>query len=80
MEYVHGGNLYDYLKLGEERGLFFTEAQVSYIIHEAVKAIEFLHSLDRIHRDIKVSPPLTHWYLCKTRLTTSLCLPLEMSS
>lgn len=54
MEYVHGGNLYDYLKLGEERGLFFTEAQVSYIIHEAVKAVEFLHSLDRIHRDIKV--------------------------
>lgn len=58
MEYVHGGNLYDYLKLGEERGLFFTEAQVSYIIHEAVKAIKFLHSLDRIHRDIKVKKQL----------------------
>jgi len=27
---------------------------VSYIIHESVKAVQFLHSLDRIHRDIKV--------------------------
>eukprot|EP01126_Amoeba_proteus_P046529 TRINITY_DN5266_c0_g1_i3.p1 TRINITY_DN5266_c0_g1~~TRINITY_DN5266_c0_g1_i3.p1 ORF type:complete len:499 (+),score=85.75 TRINITY_DN5266_c0_g1_i3:154-1650(+) len=54
MEYVEGGNLYDFLKLGEEKKISFSEEHVSYIIHETVLAIAFLHSLDRIHRDIKV--------------------------
>eukprot|EP01127_Copromyxa_protea_P019239 TRINITY_DN6196_c0_g1_i1.p1 TRINITY_DN6196_c0_g1~~TRINITY_DN6196_c0_g1_i1.p1 ORF type:complete len:578 (-),score=57.25 TRINITY_DN6196_c0_g1_i1:98-1699(-) len=54
MECVQGGSLYDYIKICEEKSVYFSEAHVSYIAREVTKALEFLHSLNRIHRDIKV--------------------------
>lgn len=68
MEYVQGGSLYDYIKISEQKGkprqqtkqrltilgISFSEAHVSYITRESVQALQFLHSLNRIHRDIKV--------------------------
>eukprot|EP01127_Copromyxa_protea_P019516 TRINITY_DN6361_c0_g1_i1.p1 TRINITY_DN6361_c0_g1~~TRINITY_DN6361_c0_g1_i1.p1 ORF type:complete len:773 (-),score=121.37 TRINITY_DN6361_c0_g1_i1:196-2412(-) len=53
MEYMSGGSLYDLVQR-YPGGFFFSEVEVAYIIAETLNAIAFLHSLKRIHRDIKV--------------------------
>jgi serine/threonine protein kinase len=53
MEYMSGGSLYDLVQR-YPTGFFFTEAEIAYIIAETLNAVAFLHSLKRIHRDIKV--------------------------
>lgn len=52
MEYMSGGSLYDIIKLYEQ-GVSFAEADICYISHEVLVAVEYMHSLHRIHRDIK---------------------------
>jgi len=53
MEYMSGGSLYDMLKL-YPTGFRFVEADVAYIIRETLAAVAYLHSMNRLHRDIKV--------------------------
>jgi len=53
MEYMSGGSLYDMLKLYPS-GFKFSESEIAYIIRETTKAIAYLHSMNRLHRDIKV--------------------------
>jgi len=53
MEYMSGGSLYDLLKLYAS-GFRFTESEVAYVIRETLEALAYLHSMKRIHRDIKV--------------------------
>lgn len=52
MEYMSGGSLYDIIKLYDQ-GVSFAEADICYISHEVLVAVEYMHSLHRIHRDIK---------------------------
>uniref|UniRef100_A0A6B2LA44 Protein kinase domain-containing protein n=1 Tax=Arcella intermedia TaxID=1963864 RepID=A0A6B2LA44_9EUKA len=53
MEYMSGGSLYDIVKLFNT-GTKLTESETAYTIHEVLEALSFLHSRNRIHRDIKV--------------------------
>lgn len=53
MEYMSGGSLYDLVQK-YPTGFIFNETEVAYIITETLNAVAFLHSLKRIHRDIKV--------------------------
>lgn len=52
MEYMSAGSLYDIIKLYQE-GICFSESDICFAIHEVLVAIEYLHSLRRIHRDMK---------------------------
>jgi len=53
MEYMAGGSLYDIIRL-YPKGVRLSEAEMSFIAHETLQALCFIHSLKRIHRDIKV--------------------------
>jgi len=53
MEYMSAGSLYDIIKLYAE-GVRLAETDVSYITSEILVALEYMHTLRRIHRDIKV--------------------------
>jgi len=53
MEYMSAGSLYDIIKLYDQ-GFSFSEADICYITHEILVALAYLHSLHRVHRDIKV--------------------------
>lgn len=53
MEYMSGGSLYDMLKQ-YPTGFRFLESDVAYIIRETTCAVAYLHSMNRLHRDIKV--------------------------
>lgn len=49
MEYMSAGSLYDIVK-EYSNGIRFSESHVSYIIHELLLALAYLHSIKRIHR------------------------------
>jgi len=51
MEFMGGGNLTEILEL--HKILPISEEQIAHIIFESLKALEYIHSLHRIHRDIK---------------------------
>jgi len=51
MEFMGGGCLTDILELFEEIRL--TEPQIAYCSRETLRALKYIHSLHRIHRDIK---------------------------
>jgi len=53
MEYMSAGSLYDIVKL-YRHGAKLTEEMASYVMHEVLQAVSFLHTKNRIHRDIKV--------------------------
>lgn len=59
MEYMSGGSLYDLVQK-YSTGFVFTESEVAYVIAETLHAVAFLHSLKRIHRDIKV---IRHFFI-----------------
>jgi len=49
MEYIPGGELYEYLK----KKYYFTEFEVCYIIYHLLLGIGYLHSVGIAHRDLK---------------------------
>jgi len=51
LEYMDGGSLTQILELFP--GVTMTEPQISYVLLQTLKGLGFLHSLRRIHRDIK---------------------------
>jgi len=51
MEFMGGGNLTEILEL--HKHLKLTEGHIAFVMLESLKAIEYIHSLHRIHRDIK---------------------------
>jgi len=51
MEYMDGGCLTDILEQFED--LKMTESQIAMVIRETLRALAYIHSLHRIHRDIK---------------------------
>jgi len=51
MEYMDGGCLTDVLELWED--LKMTEPQIAFCCRDTLKALQHLHSLHRVHRDIK---------------------------
>jgi len=51
MEYMGGGCLTDVLEAFDS--VHMTEAQIAYVSRETLKALAYIHSLHRIHRDIK---------------------------
>uniref|UniRef100_A0A6B2LD03 Protein kinase domain-containing protein n=1 Tax=Arcella intermedia TaxID=1963864 RepID=A0A6B2LD03_9EUKA len=53
MEFMDRGSLYDLVKLWNY-GCVLTESQIAYCILNVLQAVQFLHSRNRIHRDIKV--------------------------
>eukprot|EP01123_Difflugia_compressa_P001326 TRINITY_DN11512_c0_g1_i1.p1 TRINITY_DN11512_c0_g1~~TRINITY_DN11512_c0_g1_i1.p1 ORF type:complete len:242 (+),score=35.53 TRINITY_DN11512_c0_g1_i1:52-726(+) len=53
MEFMSHGSLYDLVKL-HSRGCRLDENLCAFCIREVTKAVDFLHSRKRIHRDIKV--------------------------
>jgi len=53
LEYMSGGSLYEIVEL-YPKGIRFSETSAAYVTHEVLQAIRFLHSMKRIHRDIKV--------------------------
>eukprot|EP01130_Rhizamoeba_saxonica_P003353 TRINITY_DN1420_c0_g1_i2.p1 TRINITY_DN1420_c0_g1~~TRINITY_DN1420_c0_g1_i2.p1 ORF type:complete len:298 (+),score=75.61 TRINITY_DN1420_c0_g1_i2:672-1565(+) len=51
MEFMDGGSLTEILELHHQ--LRLSEPQIAYILLESLKALQYIHSLHRIHRDIK---------------------------
>ena len=49
LEYMAGGNLTS--RLDPEKGM--PESEIAYVCKESLKAISYIHCLNRIHRDIK---------------------------
>ncbi|XP_066968930.1 serine/threonine-protein kinase Nek3-like isoform X2 [Macrobrachium rosenbergii] len=60
MEYCGGGDLHANIKKRRASGQFFPERQVIGWFSDVVRAIEYLHSKDVIHRDIKPLNILKH--------------------
>ena len=52
MEYMRGGDLFDYIKKRGEQP--FTEPQAAAIIKQIAKAVAFLHNMNMAHRDLKL--------------------------
>lgn len=53
MEYMDVGCLTDILAYYEDNQFKMTEPQMAYCLKEALKGLAYIHSLSRIHRDIK---------------------------
>jgi len=51
MEYMSGGSLTEILEQYKQFKL--TEEQIALVLLECLKALEYIHSNHRIHRDIK---------------------------
>ncbi|KAN0023017.1 hypothetical protein ACTFIV_001557 [Dictyostelium citrinum] len=51
MEFMGGGCLTDILEAFDN--IKMSEAQIAYVVKETLKALQYIHSLHRIHRDIK---------------------------
>ena len=49
MDFLAGGSLMDYVAVEQN----WTENQISFVLRDSLKALAYLHSKDRIHRDIK---------------------------
>jgi len=50
LEYAENGNLYNYLK----KQVKLKESEAFVYFYQTVKAIDYLHKRDILHRDIKV--------------------------
>ena len=50
MEYIEGGNLFHY----QNQHKTFREEKAAIFFGQTLSALEYLHSLDLMHRDLKV--------------------------
>lgn len=53
MEYCDGGSLQDIIDARENEEVCLTEIQIAQIVSQVLQALEYLHSMKKIHRDIK---------------------------
>jgi serine/threonine protein kinase len=53
MEFIQGGNLTDLIKDSELVHLDIPENVIAYVILETLKALSYIHSKLKLHRDIK---------------------------
>lgn len=53
MEYCDGGSLQDIIDARENEEFCLTESQIAQIVSQVLQALEYLHSMKKIHRDIK---------------------------
>jgi serine/threonine protein kinase len=53
MEYCDGGSVQDMIDMRENEDVCLTELQIAQITGQVLKALEYLHGLKKIHRDIK---------------------------
>ncbi|KAJ3026123.1 UNVERIFIED_CONTAM: ribosomal 40S subunit protein S1B [Siphonaria sp. JEL0065] len=73
MEIVTGGELFDEIV---KRGKY-TEPDAARIVHKILGAVEYLHSIDIAHRDLKA---LAHPFVVKTCGTSTFTAPSTSSS
>eukprot|EP01090_Pellita_catalonica_P005955 TRINITY_DN16165_c0_g1_i1.p1 TRINITY_DN16165_c0_g1~~TRINITY_DN16165_c0_g1_i1.p1 ORF type:complete len:269 (+),score=32.33 TRINITY_DN16165_c0_g1_i1:101-808(+) len=52
MEFVDGGSLLEIIELWEHN-IRLSEAQIAYICQQTLKGLEYIHTTQRLHRDIK---------------------------
>lgn len=57
MPYMAGGSCLHILKAAHPDGL--GEVVIATVLREVLKGLEYLHDHGYIHRDVKVSPPVT---------------------
>jgi serine/threonine-protein kinase len=53
MELINGGSVRDFYKSKRKQKKIVTELEASQIMMGLIKAVEYLHKKDIIHRDIK---------------------------
>jgi len=53
MEFMEAGTVTDVLCYLQEKGRRLYESHIAYIMRECMKGIEYMHSIKRLHRDIK---------------------------
>ncbi|KAL7988231.1 hypothetical protein Chor_007150 [Crotalus horridus] len=71
MQLVTGGELFDRII---ERG-YYTEKDASQLIRQVLEAVNYLHDLGIVHRDLKNPPPFTSkWLLCMEKNVESTVL------
>eukprot|EP00884_Botryococcus_braunii_P018775 jgi/Botrbrau1/5581/Bobra.97_2s0012.1 len=62
LEYAPNGSLTDYVadrwEAGKKSGLFLTEGEARYFFRQFVNAVEFLHTHNIVHRDLKLDNTL----------------------
>ena len=63
LEFAEGGSLHDKIKFGYGQ---LAKAKIKRYFRDVCKAVQYLHSLKYMHRDIKV-----HFCLCSLKISLS---------
>ena len=80
MEYADAGSVQDILDEREDQEKVLNEEQIAAIAQQVLKALQYLHSMKKIHRDIKGSlPSLLHFHLPGPLLAAAV-LPKDTNS
>lgn len=53
MELMDGGNLSHYLRSKRMKGALLRQKEIAFVLREILRGIEFMHGMDRMHRDLK---------------------------
>jgi serine/threonine protein kinase len=61
MDFLEGGSLMDYV--GPEQN--WSEEQIAFVLRDSLKALAYLHSKERIHRDISKLPFFLIFFLLR---------------
>jgi len=70
MEYADGGSVQDIIDARENEDVCLSEAQIAQIAVQVLRALEYLHSMKKIHRDIKAGNILVRF---KASISDPLC-------